>query len=143
MKMSRRSQRRLLTWLVSVLAGAIVGEVYFRMILMPDLPQLRVWLPGARAGALIGGSTVGLELFFINGSLGAAFRRLPFWQFLSLRVAAHTGLVVAMLAVNAWIGVWLGESLAISMLEPRQVLRNAVFSLAMFTIGRSLTRCAI
>ena len=135
MKMSRRSKRRLLTWLVSVLAGAIVGEVYFRVILMPDLPQLRAWLPGARAGALIAGSTVGLELFLINGSLGAAIRRLPFWQFLSLRVAAHTGLAVAMLAVNAWIGVWLGESLANSMLETRQVLRNAVFSLAMFTIG--------
>ena len=73
--MSRRSQRRLLIWLVSVIAGAIVGEVYARVILMPDAPHLRTWLPGARAGALIAASTAGLELFLINSSFGAAFRR--------------------------------------------------------------------
>lgn len=132
--MSRRSQRRLLIWLVYVIAGAIVGEVYARVILMPDAPHLRTWLPGARAGALIAAWTGGLELFFINSSFGAAFRRLPFLRFLSLRVAAHTTLVVTMLAVNAWIGLWLGESIARA-LEPRLVLRKTAFSLVMFTVA--------
>jgi adenylate cyclase len=133
--MSRRSQRRLLIWLVCVLACAIVSEIYADVILMPDKSYLRTWLPGARAGALIAGSTSGLELFFINGSLGAAIRRLPFLLFLSLRVAAHTSLVVTMLAVNALIGLWLGESFASNMLEPRPFLRNLAFSLVMFTVA--------
>jgi adenylate cyclase len=133
--MSRRSQRRLLIWLVSVIAGAIVGEVYAGVMLMPDTPHSRTWLPGARAGALIAASTSGLELFFINSSLGAAFRRLPFLGFLGLRVAAHTSLVVTMLAVNAWFGLWLGGSFASNMLEPRLVLRNTAFSLVMFTVA--------
>jgi len=40
-----------------------------------------------------------------------------------------------MLAVNARIGMWLGESFAIDMLEPRQLVRNTVFSLVMFTVA--------
>ena len=132
---SRRTRRRLLICVVSVVVGAIVGEIYAAVVLMPDSPQLRTWFPGARAGALIAGSTSGLEQFFIHGSLGANFRRLPFLRFLSLRVAAHTSLVVGMLVINSWIGVWLGESFAGYMLEPRLVLRNTVFSLVMFTIA--------
>jgi hypothetical protein len=40
-----------------------------------------------------------------------------------------------MLAVNAWIGVWPGESFSSNMLQPRLILRNTVFSLVMFTIA--------
>jgi adenylate cyclase len=134
MTISRRTKRRLIICGVSVIAGAIVGEIYAAVVLMPDTPQLRTWLPGARAGALIAGSTSGLELLVIHSSLGANFRRLPFLRFLSLRVVTHTSLVVAMLVMNSWIGVWLGESFADQMLEPRRVLRNTIFSLVMFTV---------
>jgi hypothetical protein len=120
---------------VFVVAGAIVGEVYTDVILMPTIPEQRIWLPGARAGAMIAGTISGLEIFFIHDRYGGAFRRLPFLLFLGLRVAAHTSLVVVMLAVNARIGMWLGESFAIDMLQPRQLVRNTVFSLVMFTVA--------
>jgi adenylate cyclase len=120
---------------VFVAAGAIVGEVYTDLILMPNMADQRIWLPGARVGAVIAGAISGLEIFFIHDRYGAAFRRLPFLRFLGLRVAAHTGLVVAILAVNAKIAMWLGESFAINMLEPRQLVRNTVFSLVMFTVA--------
>src|SRR5262249_21016725 len=133
--LSQRSRQRLLRWLVFVVAGAIVGEIYTNIILMPTTPQQRIWLPGARAGAMIAGAISGLEIFFIHDRYGSAFRRLPFLLFLGLRVAAHTGLVVLMLAVNARIGMWHGESFGIDMLEPRQLVRNTVFSLVMFTVA--------
>src|SRR5262245_10500501 len=121
MSLSRRSRQRLLRWLVFVVAGAIVGEIYTDVILMPTIPEQRMWLPGARVGAMIAGAIGGLEIFFIHDRYASAFRRLPFLLFLGLRIAAHTGLVVLMLAVNARIGMWLGESFAIDMLEPRQL----------------------
>lgn len=135
MSMSRRTQRRLMVCGVSVVAGAIIGEIYAAVVLMPDAPHLRTWLPGARAGALIAGSTSALEQFVIHSSVGASFRRLPFLRFLGLRVAAHTSLVVAMLVINSWIGAWLGENFAGQMLEPRLIVRNTIFSLVMFTVA--------
>jgi class 3 adenylate cyclase len=120
---------------VFVVAGAIVGEVYTDVILMPTIPEQGIWLPGARVGAMIAGAISGFEIFFIHDRYGGAFRRLPFLLFLGLRVAAHTSLVLVMLAVNARIGMWLGESFAVNMLEPRQLVRNTVFSLVVFTVA--------
>jgi adenylate cyclase len=121
--------------LAFTIAGAIVGEIYASAILMPDKPGLNTWLPGARAGALISGATGGFEIFFIHATQGAAFRRLPFLQFLGLRVAAHTGLVVSMLALNAGIAGLIGEVFAATLIEPGQVLRGTAFSLVVFTVA--------
>ena len=49
MTLSSRTQRRLLTWLAFVAAGAIVGEIYASTVVMPNKPWLK---PGCRAHAL-------------------------------------------------------------------------------------------
>jgi len=41
---------------VFVVAGAIVGEIYTDVILVPTTPEQRIWLPGARVGAMIAGA---------------------------------------------------------------------------------------
>lgn len=135
MALSSRARRQLLTWLAFVLVGAVAGELYTHAMVKPGKPELATWLLGARAGALIAGATSALEIVFVQGKHGAAFRRLPFLQFLGLRVAAHTCLVLLMLALNAWISRLLGESVADHLLEPVQTLRNVLFSFAMFSIA--------
>ena len=69
MALSRRSRQRLLRWLVFV-AGAIVGEIYTDVILVPTTPEQRIWLPGARVGAMTAGAVSGLEIFFIHDRYG-------------------------------------------------------------------------
>jgi class 3 adenylate cyclase len=134
MKVSRRKRRELLTWLVFIAFGAIAGHLYTLAIFPVGEPDYARWFPGARVGAMIAGATGALELFFVQGTRGARFRRLPFLQFLGLRLAAHTVIVTSLLAVNSFLARLLGETFADRSFEPGQMLRNTVFSLVVLAV---------
>ena len=48
MTLSSRTRRRLLTWSIFVVVGAIVGGIYATAVIMPSQPGAGTWLPGAR-----------------------------------------------------------------------------------------------
>jgi adenylate cyclase len=135
MTVSLRTRRRLWRWLVFVVLGGIAGIFYTVVILPSDRSGAASWLTGARAGMLIAGGASGLELFVIYGAWGAVLRRLPFLQFLGLRVAAHATLITLLLIFNTYIGRMLGERWADYAFEPKQVLASIAFSLLALTIA--------
>ncbi len=134
MTVSLRTRRRLLIWLVSMALGGVAG-IFYTAAIIPGRPASVSWMTGARAGLLIAGATSGLELFIIHGSRVAALRRLPFLQFLGLRVAAHATIITLLLILNADIGRMLGERWVAHAFEPRQVVASFAFSLAALTIA--------